>query len=123
MNETRVAPSRVLRRGAAGALLATVVAMLATVAGVAVRPAVPRIQVLVSMSGTPSRQATLLHRLGGRVTRELPIIGGASVSLPASSLPVLRADAAVRWATPDRSVQLHGQYGEAAGVASAVYSD
>ena len=49
-----------------------------------------------------------VQRLGGRVERQLDIIGGFSAELPADRLPVLRHSVGVSAVTPDMEVALSG---------------
>lgn len=58
--------------------------------------------------GAPAA-AALVGRLGGEVTRSLPIVDGFAARLPAGALPELTASAAVTAAWPDARVRLHGE--------------
>jgi len=53
--------------------------------------------------------AVLVRRLGGEVTRSLPIVNGFAARVPANALPTLRASSAVDAAWPDTRVRLHGE--------------
>ena len=44
--------------------------------------------------------------LGGRVTRDLPLVGGFAATVPAAAAPALRADPSVRSVTPDSAVRV-----------------
>jgi serine protease AprX len=61
--------------------------------------------------------------LGGEVEQDLPIVDGFSATIPAERLDTLRAVPGVANITVDRPVHVSSQYGEASGVASAVYTD
>jgi len=53
--------------------------------------------------------AALVQRLGGEVTRRLPIIDGFAARLPARALPTLAASPVVAALWPDTRVRLHGE--------------
>lgn len=50
-----------------------------------------------------------MQRLGGEVTRRLPIIDGFAARLPVRALPTLSASPAVTAVWPDARVRLHGE--------------
>jgi serine protease AprX len=83
---------------------ACVTAAAAGPAAGAARPAGPRTAVIVR--GTPGAAAEIERfttRLGGTVTRELPIVDGFAGSLPAAAVAALRARTDVLDVTPDAS--------------------
>jgi serine protease AprX len=84
----------------------------------------PDVTVLVSEAGSAGHAAeTAVAHLGGRVIRQLSVIDGFAARLPQAAVPVLSSVPGVRWVSPNRSLQLEGQYGQDSGVASAVYTD
>ena len=69
----------------------------------AVQPATP-VRVIVQQRAAQSVAEQSVHRLGGRVLKQLPIIGAFAAQLPAGALPQLAADPAVRWISLDAPV-------------------
>ena len=61
--------------------------------------------------------------LGGRVTHDLPIVGGFGAVVPAGSLDELRAADGVREVEAAGRVSFDGAYGQGSGGPSAVYAD
>ena len=56
---------------------------------------------VVVQAGDEAVAAAAVRRLGGRVGRSLPIVGGVAAELPAAALGALRASPGVRAVTPD----------------------
>ena len=110
-----------------GALLAIAVGGAATGAGVAsaapvvVAPGTSVVVVETSPHTSVAEQAVLA--LGGRVTRDLPIVGGFAADVPAASLSAVRAAAGVREVVAAPAVHFDGAYGQGSGGPSAVYSE
>lgn len=69
----------------------------------AAQPATP-VRVIVQQHAAQPGAGPLLHRLGGRVLKQLPIIGAFAAQLPAGALPQLAADPTVRWISLDAPV-------------------
>jgi len=72
------------------------------------RAAVPQaadsVRVIVRALGAEARVEDAAAALGGKVTLRLGIINGFAASVPASAVPVLRADPAVASVTPDAAL-------------------
>ena len=82
------------------------------------------VSVLVSrFASADASVARAVHDLGGRIVQQLPIVDGFAATVPASAVGALRALPGVRSVVPNSRVDVHGQYGEGSGVASAVYTD
>ena len=102
-------------------------ALAASVVGQAIAPRVdsgPSTTVLVSTVASADDAVTrAVAALGGRILQRLPIVDGFSATLPLSALEALRAVPGVRSVATNAPVQVQGRFGEASGVASAVYTD
>ena len=72
--------------------------------GAAPSAGVAKVIVLAAGHGGPAKAR--VAALGGRVTRDLPLVGGFAATLPASAAPALRTDPAVRSVTPDGAVRV-----------------
>ena len=105
--------------------LALGLALLATGAGLRARPAAaPLVDVIVQKAHDLDRwPEQAVRRLGGTVGHELWIVNGFAARLPKSAVSALESVPGVVNVTPNRTVQVHGQYGAKSGVASAVYTD
>ena len=64
-------------------------------------------KVIVLGAGHGGLAKARVAALGGRVTRDLPLVGGFAATLPAAAAPALRADPAVRSVTPDGTVRVN----------------
>ena len=62
--------------------------------------------IVVATQGRSAVAGTRVDALGGRVTRNLPLIGGFAAVLPEAAVAALRTDPAVRSVTPDSKVQV-----------------
>ncbi len=60
-----------------------------------------RVAVIVQKSNKTDAAATLVHRLGGRVTMSLDIINAFAAELPAKAVLALAQSGSVRWVSPD----------------------
>jgi len=65
-----------------------------------------RVAVIVQGSGGTAHAAAAVARLGGRVTRKLPLVDGVAATVPAAAVPALRAATGVRAVTPDRQMRV-----------------
>ena len=111
-----------LNRARISAALA-VAALIAAPAS-ALAPRSSDVTVLVSTAASAGRSAEhAVARLGGHVVRQLSVIDGFAARLPRTAVPALTRVPGVQWVSPNRSLQLEGQYGQDSGVASAVYTD
>jgi serine protease AprX len=63
-------------------------------------------KVIVLAAGQRGPAMARVAALGGRVTRDLPMVGGFAAVVPAAAAPALRADPAVRSVTPDGTVRV-----------------
>src|SRR3954447_10996135 len=114
-----------LHRLRLGVLLALAVAL---VAGGSLRPVTvgdhSSVVVIVGkLDPRDARPEQAVRRAGGEVLRELSVVSGFSARVPRRVLPALTHAPGVRFAVPNRSLHLLGQYGQDSGVASAVYTD
>src|SRR5215203_3339841 len=105
-----------------------VAALAALLAAQAVPPVTERdtssIDILVGKLNPADQGAERFVRAtGGEVLRHLGVIDGFSARLPRHALPALSALPGVRFATPNSSLHVLGQYGQDSGSVSAVYSD
>ena len=108
----------------ASALLSTAApagaSALASAPAVASSPAVPRtgdVRVVVqAQDGAAGALRREVRRLGGNVTRALPIVGGFAARLPATAVPRLAAAPGVIGLSEDRAVHVQGG-GAATGTA------
>ena len=66
------------------------------------------VSVIVQSVGGSDQARDAVESVGGRVTRDLDIVGGVSAELPQRSLPALRADQRVWNVTPNDKVGFHG---------------
>jgi serine protease AprX len=64
-------------------------------------------KVIVLAAGPRGAAMARVAAVGGRVTRDLPMIGGFGAVVPAAAAPALRADPAVRSVTPDATVRVN----------------
>jgi serine protease AprX len=104
-----------LRRGRALVVAALAALMLATGLGAVPRgtPAQPGmadpVQVIVQKTSAADPAPELaVRRLGGRVTRALPIVAGFAATVPAAAVDALARLAGVRAVTPDDRVRVQG---------------
>jgi serine protease AprX len=65
--------------------------------------------VVRAAAGEAPAAAALVRRIGGEVTRSLPIVDGFAARVPAGALPTLTASPAVAAVWPDTRVRLHGE--------------
>lgn len=101
------------------ALVAGAFSQVAPVAS-AVRP----VSVIVSSEpGSEDSVVDAVEHLGGRVTRELPLVDGFVVEVAPRAITHLRAASGVRSVVRNRAVHVSGRYGEGSATASAVYAD
>src|SRR3954465_4094213 len=75
---------------------------------------------VISTDATPEQG---VRHFGGRFDCELPIIDGFVARVPRTAVDVLAGTPGVRSVSPARGLHLLAQYGQASGVASAVYTD
>ena len=75
------------------------------------------VQVIVRSSHGEETEA-LVDRLGGHLVRRLPIIGGFSARIPASTLPVLERSPLVLSVSPDARISLASEDGAADAAAA-----
>jgi serine protease AprX len=125
-----MAQTAAVRRGAGrsarlGIALAAATALLASGAPGVGRPGLagPSVPVLVR-EVTPASNAAehLVATLGGKVTQELPIVGGFAATVPARGIGFLRSlPGVVKDVTEDGTIHFEGSYGQNSGVASAIY--
>ncbi|GAC1441747.1 MAG: hypothetical protein NVSMB55_10350 [Mycobacteriales bacterium] len=104
--------------------VAAAAALLATGAPGLARPASggPMVSVLVrEIAPASSTAERIVGAVGGRVTQELPIVGGFAAKVPARSISFLRSLPGIRDVTDAGRVRFEGFYGENSGVASAIY--
>lgn len=66
------------------------------------------VSVIVQSVGGSDEASEAVRSAGGRVTRDLTIVGGVGAELPERSLPALRADQRVWNVTPNDKVGFHG---------------
>jgi serine protease AprX len=66
------------------------------------------VSVIVQSVGGSGEASEAVRSAGGRVTRDLSIVGGVGAELPERSLPALRADERVWNVTPNEKVGFHG---------------
>ena len=89
------------------AAAAAVTLPLAAASSINAEGAPPDIGVIVQeFAGTGQGPENAVARLGGSVTREIPLIHGFSAKLPATALAALRGTRGVRAVTEDRRVAL-----------------
>ena len=87
------------------ALLAPLIALLLTVAGApAVAAAATRVVVREQMPASTTAER-LVQRLGGHVSRQLPLVGGFAATVPATGVATLRHSPAIRAVYRDAVVQ------------------
>src|SRR4051812_49646380 len=98
----RSTPWRVLLGAVAAALVAATVG--ATPARSPFEPAAAKVVVLVTGGGGSAGVKAAAEALGGRVTRDLPLVGGFAATVPAGASVPLRAVPGVRSVTPDGTV-------------------
>ena len=106
-----------------GALLALVVGGAATGVAPAAAAGAPGVSVVVletTPSSTVAEQA--VRALGGRVTHDLPIVGGFAAQVPRGRLAALGSAAGVRGVERAAGIHFDGAYGQGSGGPSAVYS-
>jgi serine protease AprX len=118
--------TRLRRPGHAVALAAAVAAALLATSTPPTAPSPPggpmRSVLVREMSAASSAAEQAVAALGGKVTAELPIVGGFAARVPAAAVPVLRSlGGVVRDVTDAGKVTFEGFYGQGSGVASAVY--
>jgi serine protease AprX len=88
-------------------VIATVLASLIPPAGAAPPEDGRSVAVIVQkLTVGDGRPEAAVHRLGGRVTRDLPLVDGFAAVLPAGALARLGSSAGVRAVTPDRPVSV-----------------
>ena len=104
-----------LRRGRALVIAALAVLMLATGLGAVPRGAqaqpgmAGQVQVIVQKtSAADPAPEQAVRRLGGRVTKALPIVAGFAATVPAAAVDALARLAGVRAVTPDDEVRVQG---------------
>jgi hypothetical protein len=113
-----------LQRGRALAVAMVGLPVVALAAGIpaggAATPPAP-VEVIVQKMRTAGRGPELaVQRLGGRVTRALPLVAGFAATLPGGrAVAELAAEPGVRAVTPDREVRVQGA--AAAGQVRSVY--
>ena len=71
-----------------------------------------RERVVVQGRAGGAAAADAVHRAGGTVTRDLPIVGGVAATVPAAALRALAADPRVRAVTPDAEVRVSAIVGD-----------
>ncbi|HEX2699693.1 MAG TPA: S8 family peptidase [Acidimicrobiales bacterium] len=122
---TQFHQSDIVRRSVATFVVA--VALIASTLGqslVGAAPNGPPVSVVVSrVESADGAVVRAIRDLGGRIEQNLPIVEGFAAVVPASAVSALRSVPGVRAVVPNANVQMHGQYGEGSGVASAVYSE
>jgi serine protease AprX len=99
--------TRVLGVSALGVVLAISGTANLASAGPASEPtAGSRSVIIVARPGQAPAALSHITALGGKVTRELPLVDGFAADVPNRVLPALRSSPAIRSLTPDAAVQL-----------------
>jgi len=78
-----------------------------TVPGQTVRGPTAGAKVVVLAAGHAAPARAAVAGLGGRVTRDLPLVGGFAATVPAGAVAALRAHPAIRSVTPDTRVEVN----------------
>jgi serine protease AprX len=116
-----------LRRGRAPLVAALSALVLATVAGAVPRAASAQpgpaeaVRVIVQRhAAADGAPAQAVRRLGGQVTRHLPIVAGFAATVPAGAVGELASHPGVRAITPDSRVRVQGTLSD--GDVQSVYT-
>ena len=86
-------------------------------------PAAERSVVVLELAPATDTAERSVTALGGRITAELPIVGGFSAVVPADALVAVATAAGVRSVEAAPEVSFDGAYGQGSGGPSAVYTE
>jgi hypothetical protein len=62
--------------------------------------------IVLATPASSSAAAARVRGLGGRLSRDLPLVGGFAATVPSRDLAALSADRAVRSVTPDQPIRM-----------------